>query len=214
MCHHCHDTPRRPPGCEATWTVIPEEEWFDSSTSRRPAVGNMLIRSAQELLARKEKVRDNGATTVVEGPWADPLVISYLNIRTPRERTRGLIQRLLSDYFPTQLRQQDARLSLVPAGSLLQTTLVFTGSPHQPIADSERGGKDHCPSSKIVETHEQWSMRCNGTQTPHSPQRSPDVPILTTETSERLHLDRPGLSMPVYTVQFSSFDDRRVIYST
>jgi hypothetical protein len=127
-----------------------------------------------------------------------------------------LKQRLLIDFFPPQLRQQDARLSLTPdprSGSLLssQTAPVFTARPHQPIADSERGGKDHCPSSKIVETHEQRPMRFNGTQIPHSPQRSSDVPMLTTATSERLHLGRPGLSMPVYTVQFSSFDDRRVL---
>ena len=122
----------------------------------------------------------------------------------------GLKQRLLSDFLPVTLRPQDVRPSLPAPRSvnLLQTTQVFAGQPDQQKADSEWGGRDRCPSSQ---TSEQQSICCNGTQTHHSPQRSPGVPMLATAASERLPLDHPGLSMPVQTVQSSPCDDRTII---
>ena len=64
---------------------------------RRPAVGRTLIRSAQALLAGREKVRGTGTTTAVEGPWADPLVVSYLNIgfRRLKRSLPGIVHFLL-----------------------------------------------------------------------------------------------------------------------
>jgi hypothetical protein len=32
-----------PPSGETSWSVVPEEEWFETPTSRRPAVGYRLL---------------------------------------------------------------------------------------------------------------------------------------------------------------------------
>ena len=65
------------PGDAAGWSVTPQEEWFDTPTSRRPAVGCTLLHSARTMLGDREQAGGTGANTAEKSLWADPLVISY-----------------------------------------------------------------------------------------------------------------------------------------
>jgi hypothetical protein len=66
-----------PPSGETSWSVVPEEEWFDTPTSRRPPVGYRLLRSAKALLGGRTPAEGQ---TAAKDLWTDPLVIGYLNI--------------------------------------------------------------------------------------------------------------------------------------
>ena len=172
-----------PPGSEATWTVVPEEEWFDSPTSRRPAVGNTLMRSAQELLAGKEKVGDNGATTVVEGPWADPLVISYLNIGFRRlERSLHGIAHFVLHHRPDVLflgdlgvaRNKVGRLKLMLERDLGDEWFMLTdiSAPRKNQRSTGMAAVIHCSLARHITTvelvclegieKEEWSKTVTG----------------------------------------------------
>ena len=145
--------------------MVPEVEWFDSPTSRRPAVGRTLIRSAQALLAGREKVRGTGTTTAVDGPWADPLVISYLNIGFRRlERSLPGIVHFVLHHRPDVLflgdlgvaRNKVGRLKLTLERDLGDEWFMLTdiSAPQENQRSTGMAAVIHCSLARHITTVE------------------------------------------------------------
>jgi hypothetical protein len=137
-----------PPGDVTSWSVAPEEEWFDTPTSRRPVVGFSLLQLAwtRTLLGSRdsEQGSNTAAQAAVKGLWDDPLVIRYLNIGFRRlERSLPGIAHFVSHHRPDVLLLGTLGVARSKVGRLTLMLVFYLGDEWVMITDISAPKKNH-----------------------------------------------------------------------